>query len=193
MADDTPPSIGTAALRRQAAAARAAAGAQGRIAPAPPADEASVPWAGHREPRPMTQEQERKNAADARATGIRVRKPKVAPQTTAPVDRGFDLVDTFLLEWRKNITRHNIGYANTRLAQRLVRNGAMLIKLDYKIDQLGALIRLGNELLKGTIDEGDEDRRIDEIRKASLARTDLSGTTPENENAGEEEEEETGG
>jgi hypothetical protein len=182
---DAPPTLGTGALQRSVAAARAGAGAASRIAPAPPPDQTESPWAGHREPRPQTLDDERKQAAVAAVTAP-PRKHKNA-KAGKKADDGFELVDAFLDEWTKNVTKHNIGYANGRLARRLVRNGALLIKQEYKIDQLAALIRLGNELVKNTIDEGDEDKRIEQIRVAALSRTDMTSTVPENANAGEEE------
>ena len=190
MADQPPatPLPGTSALHRTVAGVRAGAGAASRIAPAPPPDQVETPWAQHREPRPQTHDDERKAAAVAAVTAPPPRQPKTRnAKADKTADEGFELVEMFLTEWEKNVTKHNIGYANGRLARRLMRNGAILIQQQYEIDKLAALIRLGNELVKNTLDEGDEDKRIDEIRQKALARADMTGTVPENANAGEEE------
>jgi hypothetical protein len=190
MTDETPATpLGTPALHRAVAGVRAGAGAASRIAPAPPPDQVETPWAQHREPRPQTHDDERKAAAVAAVTSPPpVRQPKTKnAKAGKSADDGYELVDAFLNEWEKNVTKHNIGFANGRLARRLMRNGALLIKDQYEIDKLAALIRLGNELVKNTIDEGDEDKRIDEIRQKALARADMHGTVPENANAGEDE------
>jgi len=185
MADETPAAapIGTSSLRRTVAGVRAGASAASRIAPAPPPDQTEVPWAAHREIRPQTQEDERKAAAVAAATATpRSRKAKVPTQE----DRAYELVNAILMKWRRDVSNHNIGFANSQLARELMRNGAVLIKAGYEIDKLSALIRLSNELVKNTIDEGDEDKRIDEFRK-KMERMDLQSTVPENASAGEEE------
>jgi len=184
MADDTPASpIGTSALRRTVAGVRAGAGAASRIAPAPPPDQAESPWAGFREPRPATQADERRAEAVAAVTAPpKARKPKPTKQE----DTAYELVNAILMKWRRDVTSHNIGYANNQLARELMRNGAVLIKAGYEIDKLSALIRLSNELVKNTLDEGDDDKRITAFAE-KLARTDLTSTVPENANAGEEE------
>lgn len=187
MADENPAPLGTAALHRSVAAARAVAGAAPRIAPAPPPDEVEAPWANRREPRPVTQEDERR--ADAVSERLGTKKPKTPTRpsrASQKVDNAFELVNAILMKWRRDVAEHNIGHADNQLARQLMKNGAVLIKAGYEIDKLASLIRLSHELVKNTIDEGDEDKRIDEFRK-KMERADMSDTVPENANAGEEE------
>lgn len=194
MADDNSPPLGTAALRRQAAIARASAGAAMHVAPAPPPDEASVPWAGHREPVPHTIEAERRQAliqdrVNVNGRPARKAKPVIQAPKPAPPDIAFDLVDKIVAKWVADVKQHNIGYANTRLARQLMRNAPVLIKHEYKIDQLAAVIRLSNELVKNTGEDDTEDKRIEAFRDI-LSRSDITSTVPENAETDEESDQE---
>ena len=193
MTDENPaPPLGTPALHRSVSAARAVAGAASRIAPAPPPDQVEAPWANRREPRPVTQEDERRAEAVSERMGTKKPKAPARPSRAetkserALFDNAYELVNAILMKWRRDVANHNIGFANSQLARELMKNGAVLIKAGYEIDKLASLIRLSNELVKNTIDEGDEDKRIDEFRK-KMERLDMSDTVPENASAGEEE------
>jgi hypothetical protein len=184
------PPLGTTALRHTVAAARAVAGAADRVSPAPPPDSAETPWASHREPRPVTQEDERRKAAVERAISPNAKPPK--PKKLAPPKlekQVAQFVSMVLAEWTKNVEKHNVAFANARLAKRLMRNGDALIRSGYETDKLSALIRLSNELVRNAIDEGDDDARIAKLQQ-SMARTDITDTTPVNADAGEDEPEE---
>lgn len=195
MAEESP--IQNDALRATAAGARAMRAANMGVAPAPPADEAAYPWA--REPVQHTIEKDRQERA-ARAVEpklvIEVEPSKKKKKTISADElwkrqqrdneqRAFEMVDKMLAEWTKHRRTRNVAYANSILSNMLMRNGAVLIKAGYKIDQLASVIRISNELVRATAEDDIDDKKVEELRTA-MSRTDITETKPA---TGEEETE----
>lgn len=194
MADDA--SIQNESLRAVVAGARAGRGANSGVAPAPPPDEAAYPWA--REPVQHTILKDRQERA-ARAVEPKLiievepgkKTKKLNPdelwrrQQRENEQRAFEMVDKMLAEWTKHRRSRNVAYANSILSNMLMRNGAVLIKAGYKIDQLASVIRISNELVRATAEDDVDDKKVEELRNA-MSRTDITETKPA---VGEEESE----
>lgn len=197
MPDEAPTTIQNDSLRAVAAGARAMRGANSGVAPAPPPDEAAYPWA--REPVQHTIQKDRQERA-ARAVEpklvIEVESSKKKAKKPSPDEvwrqqqrenerRAFEMVDQMLAEWTKNRSKRNLAHANNILSNRMMRNGAVLIKAGYKIDQLASVIRISNELVRATAEDDVDDKKVEELRNA-MSRTDITETKP---SSGEEEPE----
>ena len=158
--------LGSNALRDRVASARSQAGAAPQIAPPPPPDQTASPW---NMPRPGTTPMPPGYPPPPPTTIIVDESKKETPKPTPKLKNRresvscYDLVNSLLDSWYKDQPK-GTGKANVKLGQQIMRNGAILIRDGYPIDQLGSLIRIANDLVHRSGDQED-DRLLEESTK----------------------------
>ena len=170
MADEA---INNDALQRRVASARAQAGANSSLT-GPPPDPFSAPWLSANtaplQPPPVEPAPPRRPPP---ARGRPGRRFNSKDKVNEALEGGFpskqhalawNLAHTMLKSYSKEMAQ-NLNRADLHLAQKLMQNGALLLRFGLPMDNLGALIRLARDLSRQSADLSPDDPRIDALRK----------------------------
>jgi len=209
MADESP--LGTEALRRNVATARAVSGAN-QFAMQPPVDPLPPPWMQPPIAPPGTPPPNGRVATSplppATPTPVVASAPK--PKTPKKVKVGTEEVEQLetpktKLEkaWKllhRILTKYatdmgtNVPRANLSLGQQLMQNGALLLRYGIPMEQVNQLVRLARDLAQNKNVEEEEGGDVAELRRM-LERDDTTLPPLQAHNAepdGEGEDEDNG-
>jgi hypothetical protein len=176
MADDNP--IGSDALQRRVATARAQAGANTSFT-GPPPDPFVAPWLSAPTP-PPTEPPPAARSSPKEPANVNGKRGRGRPllsrdkvNSAVEDEEGFpskrhalawNLAHAMLKTYGREMAA-NLNRADLHLAQKLMQNGTLLLRFGVPMDNLGALIRLARELSRQSADLAPDDPRIDALRK----------------------------